>query len=129
MVIVFDGVCNLCNRWVRFLLPRDRSGVFQFAHCQSEYGGAVLDGLGESRDDPSTVVLIDGDKVHLRSTAVLRALAALGGVWRGVLLLLIIPRPLRDTIYTFIARRRYRWFGRTELCVVPEPGWQDRFLP
>ena len=103
--------------------------MFQFAHCQSEYGGAVLDGLGESRDDPSTVVLIDGDKVHLRSTAVLRALAALGGVWRGVLLLLIIPRPLRDTIYTFIARRRYRWFGRTELCVVPEPGWQDRFLP
>ena len=129
MVIVFDGVCNLCNRWVRFLLPRDRSDVFQFAHCQSEYGGAVLDGLGETRDDPSTVVLIDGDKVHLRSTAVLRALAALGGVWRGMLLLLIIPRPLRDTAYTFIARRRYRWFGRTELCVVPEPGWQERFLP
>jgi predicted DCC family thiol-disulfide oxidoreductase YuxK len=129
MVIVFDGVCNLCNRWVRFLLPRDRSGVFRFAHCQSEYGGAVLDRLGESRDDPSTVVLIDGDKVHLRSTAVLRALAALGGVWRGMLLLLIIPRPLRDTIYSFIACRRYRWFGRTEQCAVPEPGWQERFLP
>ena len=128
MVIVFDGVCNLCNRWVQFLLPRDRSGVFQFAHCQSEYGGAVLDRLGESRDDPSTVVLIDGDKVYLRSTAVLRALAALGGVWQGMLLLLIIPRPLRDTAYTFIARRRYRWFGRTEQCVVPEPGWQERFL-
>lgn len=129
MVIVFDGVCNLCNRWVQFLLPRDRSGVFQFAHCQSEYGGAVLDRLGESRDDPSTVVVIDGDKVHLRSTAVLRALAALGGVWRGVLLLLIIPRPLRDTAYTFIARRRYRWFGRTEQCAVPKPSWQERFLP
>ena len=129
MVIVFDGVCNLCNRWVRFLLPRDRLGVFRFAHCQSEYGGTVLDRLGESRDDPSTVVLIDGDRVYLRSTAVLRALAALGGLWRGVLLLLIIPRPLRDTIYTLIARRRYRWFGRTAICVVPEAGWQDRFLP
>lgn len=128
MVIVFDGVCNLCNSWVRFLLPRDRSGVFQFAHCQSEYGGAVLDRLGEKRDDPSTVVLIDGDKVHLRSTAVLRALAALGGYWRGMILLLIIPHPLRDMVYTFIARRRYRWFGRTEYCVLPEPGWKDRFL-
>lgn len=126
---MFDGVCNLCNRWVQFLLPRDRSGVFQFAHCQSEYGGAVLDRLGESRDDPSTVVLIDGDKVYLRSTAVLRALAALGGAWRGMRLLLIIPRPLRDTAYTFIARRRYRWFGRTEQCAVPKPSWQERFLP
>lgn len=128
MVIVFDGVCSLCNRWVRFLLPRDRDDVFQFAHCQSEYGGAVLDRLGENPDDPSTVVLIDGDKIYVRSTAVLRALAALGGVWRGMLLLLIIPRPLRDTVYTFIARRRYRWFGRTKFCVLPEPGWKDRFL-
>ena len=128
MVIVFDGVCNLCNSWVRFLLPRDRFGVFQFAHYQSEYGSAVLDRLGEKRDDPSTVVLIDGDKVYVRSTAVLRVLAALGGVWRGMLLLLIIPRPLRDTVYTFIARRRYRWFGRTKMCVLPEPGWKDRFL-
>lgn len=125
---MFDGVCNLCNRWVRLLLPRDPSGLFRFAHCQSEYGGAVLDQLGENRDDPSSVVLIDGDSVYLRSTAVLRALAALGGAWRGMLLLLIIPRPLRDTAYTFIARRRYRWFGRTAQCVLPEPGWQDRFL-
>ena len=102
--------------------------MFQFAHCQSEHGGSVLDRLGEKRDDPSTVVLIDGDKVYLRSTAVLRALAALGGLWRGVLLLLIIPRPLRDAVYTFIARNRYSWFGRTERCVLPEPGWKDRFL-
>ena len=128
MVIVFDGVCNLCNRWVRFLLPRDRNGVFQFAHCQSEYGGAVLRRLSEKPDDPSTVVLMHCDKVYLRSSAVLRALAALGGLWRGVLLLLIIPRPMRDMVYSFIARRRYRWFGRTESCALPEPGWKDRFL-
>lgn len=128
MVIVFDGVCNLCNGWVRFLLPRDRFGMFQFAHCQSEYGGAVLNRLGENPDDPSTVVLIDGDKVYLRSAAVLRTLAALGGIWRGMLLLLIIPRPVRDTVYTFTARRRYSWFGRTAMCVLPEPVWKDRFL-
>ena len=129
MVIVFDGVCNLCNGWVRFLLPRDRPKVFRFAHCQSEYGGAVLNHLGESQDDPSTVVLIDDDTVYVRSTAVLRALSALGGPWRGMLLLLIIPRPLRDAVYTFVARNRYRWFGRTELCALPEPGWEERFLP
>ena len=129
MVIVFDGVCNLCNRWVRFLLPRDRSNVFQFAHCQSEYGGAVLERLGEKRDDPSTVVLIDGDKVYVRSTAVLRVLSALGGPWKGMMLLLLIPRPLRDMVYTFVASRRYRWFGRTEMCVLPQSGWQNRFLP
>lgn len=129
MVIVFDGVCNLCNRWVRFLLPRDRSGTFRFAHCQSKYGGAVLDRLGERRDDPSTVILIDGDADYVRSTAVLRALSALGGPWRAMQFFLIIPRPLRDAAYTCVARRRYRWFGRTEQCVLPEPGWQDRFLP
>ena len=128
MIIVFDGVCNLCNRWVGILLPRDHAGIFRFAHCQSEYGIAVLDRLGEKRDDPSTVVLIDGDTTYVRSTAVLRALAVLGGPWRGMLVLLIIPRPVRDTVYTYVARRRYRWFGRTEQCVRPEAGWQDRFL-
>lgn len=129
MVIVFDGVCNLCNRWVRFLLQRDHASTFRFAQCQSEYGTEVLERLGEDPGDPSTFVLIDGDKTYLRSTGALRTLAALGGIWRAALLLLIIPRPIRDAAYSHIARRRYRWFGRTEHCVVPDPRWRDRFLP
>lgn len=128
MVLVFDGVCNICNRWVRFLLPRDSGGKFRFAHCQSEYGSDVMHKLGENPDDPSTVVLVDGETFYLRSTAVVRALAALGGAWRLVWLLLLIPRPIRDAAYSHFARRRYRWFGRTEHCVSPEAGWRDRFL-
>lgn len=128
MVIVFDGVCNVCNRWVRFLLPRDPAGKFRFAHCQSAYGTDIMRRLGEKPDDPSTVVLVDGDRLYVRSTAILRTLAALGGGWRAALVLLIIPQPVRDAAYTHFARRRYRWFGRTEQCVQPEVRWHERFL-
>jgi predicted DCC family thiol-disulfide oxidoreductase YuxK len=128
MVIVFDGVCNICNRWVRFLLPRDPAGMFRFAHCQSEYGSALLQRLGEVPDDPSTIVLVKGEQLYLRSSAILRALASLGGAWRAMLLFLLIPRPVRDAAYIFFARRRYRWFGRSDHCEIPDPRWRERFL-
>ncbi len=129
MIIVFDGVCNVCNRWVGFLLTRDRNGSFQFAHCQSGYGAKVMKSLHEKPNEPSTVVLIDSNKVYVRSTAILRALAALGGLWPAVLILLIVPRPVRDAAYRCFASLRYRLFGRTEKCQIPEAHFRDRFLP
>ncbi len=128
MVIVFDGVCNLCNRWVQFLLLRDHENIFQFAPCQSAFGSEIMRSMGEDALDPSTVLLVDGNNIHVRSAAVFRVLAELGGPWRLVLALLIIPPPIRDFAYTLIAKQRYRWFGRTEQCMVPDPKWHSRFL-
>ncbi len=129
MVIVFDGVCNACNVWVRFLIARDPAARLRFARVRSDYGAEVLAACGESPDDPSTVVLVDGDRHYLRSEAVLRAVAALGGGWRAVLVLTIVPRVVRDAAYTAFARRRYRWFGRSDVCQVPRADVAERFLP
>jgi predicted DCC family thiol-disulfide oxidoreductase YuxK len=128
MVVVFDGVCIFCNRWVQFLLRHDRHQRLSFAHYQSAYAAPFVEQLGEDPMDPSTVLLIDGATIHVRSTAAIRAVGAMGGVWRVILVLLIVPRPLRDAAYLAFARRRYRWFGRTDQCAVPDPRWQSRFL-
>lgn len=128
MVVVFDGVCVFCNRWVAFLLRHDRKGRLRFAHVQSGWAAPLMARLGEDPADPSTVLLVDGEVVHLRSSAAIRAVAALGGIWRAALFALIVPRSWRDAAYSAFARRRYRWFGRTAQCAVPDPRWQERFL-
>jgi predicted DCC family thiol-disulfide oxidoreductase YuxK len=128
MVVVFDGVCNFCNGWVRFLLKRDRRGVLQFAPAQSAFGAKVLLENGERPDDPSTIILVDGVRHYLRSEAILRTVAALGGGWRLAMLGLLAPRPIRDAAYLAFGRRRYRWFGKSESCPVPDPAWRSRFI-
>ena len=132
-VIVFDGVCVLCNGWVGFLLPRDRAGRYRFAPMQGDAGRGLLIAHGQDPDDPRTFLLVEyaGDgsaRVSTDSTAVLRVLAGLGGVWRLVLIGRLIPRPLRDAGYRVIARNRYRWFGRREACMVPDAAIASRFL-
>jgi predicted DCC family thiol-disulfide oxidoreductase YuxK len=126
-VAFFDGTCNLCNRAINFLIDHDGSGRLRFAPLQGVTFAAI------SRDRPElegldSFVLWDGGRLHVRSSAALRALGALGGPWRLSAALLAIPRPLRDRVYDFIARRRYRWFGRNETCRVPTPELQARFL-
>ena len=132
-VIVFDGVCVLCNGWVRFLLPRDRAGRYRFAPMQGDAGRGLLIAQGQDPDDPRTFLLIeyasDGSaRVSTDSTAVLRVLAGLGGVWRLASIGHLIPRPLRDAGYRVIARNRYRWFGRRQACVLPSGDEAARFL-
>jgi len=133
-VIVFDGVCELCNGWVRFLLPRDRAGRYRFAPMQGQAGRALLIAHGQAPDDPRTFLLVeyanDGTaRVSTDSTAVLGVLAGLGGLWRMAAAGRLVPRLLRDAGYRLIARNRYRWFGRHEACMVPDPAVADRFLP
>lgn len=132
-VIVFDGVCVLCNGWVRFLLPRDRAGRYRFAPMQGDTGRALLIAQGQNPDDPQTFLLVEyavdgATRVSTDSTAVLRVLAGLGGPWRLASFGRLIPGPLRDAGYRLIARNRYRWFGRREACVVPSGDEAVRFL-
>jgi predicted DCC family thiol-disulfide oxidoreductase YuxK len=126
-VAFFDGVCNLCNGTVNFLIDRDRRQRLRFAPLQ----GSTFAGLLARHPDLGGIdsfVLWDGGRVHVRSSAAVRILMALGGPWRLAGALLAIPRPLRDRLYDCVARRRYRWFGKTEACRVPTPALRARFL-
>ncbi len=127
-IVVFDGVCVLCSGGVRFLLPRDRVGRFRFAAMQSETGRRLLAEHGLDPADPVSFLLIEGGHAHTDSSATLRALVLLGGWWRLAGALYAVPRPLRDAVYRFVARRRYRWFGRRESCFVPTPETANRFF-
>jgi predicted DCC family thiol-disulfide oxidoreductase YuxK len=124
---LFDGHCHLCSGWVQFVLQRDRAQRFRFAALQSEAAQRLLGGRlsGGALD---TVVLLEGDRLLLRSSAALRVCRWLGGGWRLTAIFWLIPRPLRDAVYHFVAAHRYRWFGRREACWLPEPAFRARFL-
>lgn len=126
-IILFDGVCNLCDHAVRFVLARDRAEQFRFAALQSPAGRQLLDAVGASPDLDSVVLIADG-KAHTRSDAALRIAARLSGLWPGLTLLLIVPRPIRNWAYDFVAKNRYRWFGTRAACMIPTPELRSRFL-
>lgn len=127
-IIVFDGVCNLCSRWVRFLVPRDRKGVFRFAAMQTETGGRLFAAHGLDPQDPVSFLFLDGGRAFTDSGAILRVLMRLGWPWRAAAIGFAIPRPVRDALYRWVARNRYLWFGRQEACFAPPPEMRARFL-
>jgi predicted DCC family thiol-disulfide oxidoreductase YuxK len=125
----FDGHCVLCSRFVAFCLARDRSGRLKFASTQSAAGQRVLTALGLDQGTfERTILLLDGEEVHMRSAAVLRSLRYLEGPVRWLRPLLVVPALLRDPLYDVVARNRYRWFGRRPSCFVPTPRMRDRFI-
>lgn len=127
-ILLFDGVCNLCNASVNFVIDRDPKGRFRFASLQSGAAKRALQRAGVVEDLPDSVVLIDRKGVHTQSTAALRVARRLGPPWSLLAIFLILPRILRDPLYTWIARNRYRWFGRQTACRIPTPDLKDRFL-
>ena len=127
-VILFDGVCNLCNTWVNFVIDRDRAEIFSFGAQQSAGGQAMLGALHLTGQDLAGIILVAGDRVYTDSTAMLEIYARLPDPWKLVALLRFIPRPLRDAVYRWVTRHRYKWFGRSAACRVPTPQLQRRFL-
>lgn len=125
-VIVFDGICVLCNGWVRFLLKRD-GGRYRFAAMQSVAGHGLLAAHGLDPEDPASFLLVDAGRAWTDSEAIARVLAGLGGGWRLAGMIAWIPRAIRDPPYRLIARNRYRWF-RTTACTVPCESQRRRFL-
>ena len=128
MIVYYDGLCGLCDRFVQFVLRRDRGARYRFAPLQ---GNTAQERVPATLDPQAsqTVILEEGDRFRVRSDAALAILSGLGGPWRLAGLLRVIPRPLRDAIYDLVARNRERWFGRRAECRVPEPDERDRFLP
>ncbi len=127
-VVVFDGVCVLCSGWVHFLLRHDQRGRYRFAAMQTPAGRALLQAHGLDPDDPLSLLLVQGDHARRDSDAVIAVLTGLGGPWRLAGALRLLPRPLRDVGYRWLARNRYRWFGRREACLLPPDHVRDRFL-
>lgn len=129
-IVFYDGVCGLCDRTVQFVLKRDRKRRIFFAPLQGETAKRRADLPADLR----SIVFVTNfgtaqERVYFRSYAVLRILDQLGGFWRAVSWLRIIPRPLRDAIYDTVAQRRYQWFGKFDTCRVPSPDVRARFLP
>jgi predicted DCC family thiol-disulfide oxidoreductase YuxK len=129
-VVLFDGVCNLCNGFVQFVIEHDAAGQFRFAALQSGAGQALLREYGlPTPAEPDSVVLLADGQAYTHSAAALGILARLNGRW-AVLAQVgqWVPRPMRDAVYRLIARYRYRWFGRQESCWLPTPELKARFL-
>jgi predicted DCC family thiol-disulfide oxidoreductase YuxK len=138
-VVLFDGVCNLCNGAVNFAIDRDPASRLRFASLQSPAAREVLEGVGRvgrvgrpgysaSDGDPSSIVLVDRGRVYERSAAALRIARYLSGAWRLLPALLVVPWPLRDLVYRWVAVNRYRWFGKSDSCRVPTPELRARFI-
>lgn len=127
-LILFDGVCNLCNNSVQFVIKHDTKQQFRFASIQSDLGQKVLQQYGLSTTKINTVVLLNNNQIYTHSTAALHIAQQLGGLWQLASLALYIPKPLRDAVYTFVAQNRYRWFGKQESCWLPTPELKNRFL-
>lgn len=126
-ILLFDGVCTLCDHSVQFVLDHDRTGAFRFASLQSAVGRELTQRCGLD-DGLDSVVLVDGDACHVRSEAAWRIARRLDAPWRWLAASRWLPRGLRDRAYDWVARNRYRWFGTREACRMPTPELRARFL-
>jgi predicted DCC family thiol-disulfide oxidoreductase YuxK len=126
-VILYDGVCVFCSRWVRFVVARDVAARFRFTPIQSPYGARLAWAFGIDADDPDTNAVIHGGTAYFKSDAALTVLSNLPG-WGWVRALSVVPKPLRDAVYSLLARNRYRIFGKYETCFVPDAALRARVI-
>ncbi len=127
-IVLFDGVCNFCDASVNWIIARDQRGTFRFAALQSPAGEQLQRTFGLDPNELDTLALVEGARVYRKSGAALRVLRRLRWPWPILFGLIAVPPFIRDFVYDFFARRRYRWFGRKDQCMVPSPELRDRFL-
>ena len=127
-ILLFDGVCNLCNSAVQFVIKRDKKKKFLYTSLQSKTGQKLLLKYGLNLSDFDSFILIENEKYFTKSTAALKVAKGLGGIWSMLYIFIIIPKFSRNAIYDFIAQNRYKWFGKRDECMLPSPEFKDRFL-
>lgn len=127
-IVFFDGVCNLCEGFVQWIIRRDPQARFHFASLQSDFTKAFFESKGESVDDLKTVILYKEGKFYSESDVSFEVIGQLGFPWSWLYPFKLIPRIIRDKVYRWIAGNRYRWFGKKESCMIPTPDLQNRFL-
>lgn len=127
-IVIFDGVCEFCSRFVRWIVAHDPAGRFVFTAVQSDFGTKLFKHYGLSPEQIETVLLVERDKVFQKSDAIFRIVSGLSGPWKILGLLVFLPKALRNYGYTVFARNRYTWFGRSDQCMVPQDDLIDRFI-
>ena len=127
-IILFDGICNLCDGAVQFVIKHDPENQFLFASLQSEAGQRLLKQYKLSIENFNSFILIQDEKVYNKSTGALKVARQIKGVWSWLYIFIIIPSFIRDTVYAWIAQNRYKWFGKKEACMIPTPELKARFL-
>jgi predicted DCC family thiol-disulfide oxidoreductase YuxK len=127
-IVLFDGVCNLCNGTVVFIIQRDTKDRFRFAALQSDIGIQLTQELGIDTTQIESIIVVHHQRYYYKSGAALRIARDLKGAWPLLSVFLIIPPFIRDGIYDIIARNRYRWFGKKESCMIPTPELKSKFL-
>ena len=125
--ILFDGVCNYCNRMVNFVIRHDKKDRFRFAALQSSTGSYIRNSKNVP-DSTDSFIYIENDKVYIYSTAALRVMMRMGWPWKAAAILFIVPAFIRDSVYKWFAKNRYVWFGKKETCMVPSPEIKNKFL-
>ena len=127
-VILFDGVCNLCNSSVQFVIKHDTKKIFRFASLQSVAGEKLLTQYHLSKANYTSFILIVKGRAYTRSTAALKVAQKLSGAWKLLYVFIVIPPFIRNAVYDLIARNRYKWFGKKDSCMIPSPELKARFL-
>ncbi len=127
-LILFDGVCNLCNGSVNFLIDMDSKNIFRFTSLQSEIGQQILKENGLNTNDFNSFILVKNGKIIKKSSAFLHVVTQLGGIWKLMNIFLAVPVFIRDGVYDLISKNRYRWFGKQESCRMPTAELKSRFL-
>jgi predicted DCC family thiol-disulfide oxidoreductase YuxK len=127
-ILLFDGVCNLCNNTVLFVIKRDRKKQIRFGAIQSQEGKMLLQKFGIDQQYLGSLIFIDEGKVYLKSSGALRLSKYLSGLWPLLYALMVIPAFIRNPIYDFVAANRYKWFGKKEVCMIPTPELKSLFL-
>ncbi len=127
-VIFFDGICNLCNAAVQFILKHDQSDVFRLTALQGNAASILLAKYNISATETGSIVLLEDGRIYTKSTAALRIVRRLSGGWRLLYILIFVPSSIRDYIYGLVARNRYKLWGRRDTCMIPIPAWEQKFL-
>ncbi len=127
-IIMFDGVCNLCNNAVQFIIKRDTKHFFLFTSLQSDAAKEILLHFKLKNSSFDSIILIENNKVYQKSTAIVKIAKNLSGIWKLGYSFIIIPSFIRDLFYDLIAKHRYNWFGKKDACMIPTPALKSRFL-
>lgn len=127
-IVLFDGICNLCNRLVIFIIKQDADAKISFASIQSHAGETLLNKYKISNSEFDTIVLICGKVAYTKSDALLRIFKIIGGFWKFFYIFIIVPKPLRDWVYIKISHNRYKLFGKRNACMIPSEKIKDRFI-
>ncbi|NHN33792.1 thiol-disulfide oxidoreductase DCC family protein [Paenibacillus agricola] len=127
-IVLFDGVCRFCNGWVQFILKHDKHDQFRFSPLQSDFVQGLLMAGHLHNISMDSVILLDGSKVYTHSSAVLQIFKQLGGGWSLLSWFRAVPRPIREAVYRFIAKRRYQLFGKYDSCMIPDANVRSKFM-